>query len=292
MLTKIAKLAVLFTCLSLVGCNSLSSLLFYPDTHYYRTPDQLNINYQTVTLTSEDGAQLRNWILSPKQAPKATVLFLHGNGENISTHMGSIAWLTDHGYEIFLMDYRGYGRSSGVATLGNTFSDIEMVHAWLSTERTTPLMLFGQSMGGALAITYAGHLNQTLALGHSEQPPTEPAQLRPFRSIVSESAPASWPGVARDAMSQHWLTWLLQLPANLIPSEYDAERFVASTSEVSPFLLIHSKEDQTVGYHHAERLLEKASAKTTFIESTGPHIAAMASEDIRNQVLAFLDEQL
>ena len=267
----------------LTGCNSLSTLLFYPDTHYYRTPDNLNINYQTVTLTSDDGAQLRNWVLSPKQTPKATILFLHGNGENISTHMGSIAWITEHGYEVFMMDYRGYGRSTGVPTLENTFADIEMVHQWVSTQRSWPLVLFGQSMGGALALTYNAHLESAMEKGDHL------GSLRSFSSMVAESSPASWPQIAREVMRQNWVTWPLQLPASLIPGEYDAQDHIASVTR-TPLLLMHSRDDDVVPFHHAEQLLTAAQRELPFIEASGRHIAAMAHEEVRNQVLGFIEE--
>ena len=52
------------------------------------------------------------------------VLFLHGNAENISTHIGSVYWLPEQGYEVVLLDYRGYGRSEGVPQLGRMLDDV------------------------------------------------------------------------------------------------------------------------------------------------------------------------
>jgi len=272
-LTLIAALSVLS------ACSNLTTLLFYPDSNYYRTPEQLNIAYQTITLTTEDGSQLRSWVMSPKSPPKASILFLHGNGENISTHMGSIAWITEHGYEVFMLDYRGYGKSTGVPTLSNVFEDITLAHEWLSTQRKVPLVLIGQSMGGALAITYAANQEQANTLAH------EP--LRPFTALFSESAPASWPRIAREALSRHWLTWLAQGPASLIPSDYDAENFIGDISPM-PLLLMHSRDDSIVEFAHFEALRERASPDTQTIITNGPHIGGFGKEENRLALLKFI----
>lgn len=271
---------MVIACLSLLSaCTNLTTLLFYPDTHYYRTPEQLSIAYQTITLTTEDGSQLRSWIMTPKTPAKASILFLHGNGENISTHMGSIAWITEHGYEVFMLDYRGYGKSTGVPTLPTVFEDIALAHEWLSTERKLPIILIGQSMGGALAITYSANLEEADRMTVDT--------LRPFSALVSESAPASWPQIARDALSRHWLTWLAQAPASLLPSDYDPVNFIAEVDHL-PLLLMHSQEDSIVGFEHFETLRDLAPPNTQYLITEGPHIASLAKEENRQALLKFL----
>lgn len=282
-MTIIRGFFLLLSVLMLSGCTSLTSMLFYPDTQYYRTPDQFNIQYEKITLQSSDGEVLQHWLLLPSQPPKASILFLHGNGENISTHMGSVAWLTKHGYEVFLMDYRGYGQSSGVATLANTMADIQVTHQWLSMRQQRPIVLFGQSMGGALAISYAGIFNSSLSDDGT-------SELRPFSAVISESAPASWPQVAREAMRQHWLTWILQLPASLLTNDYDAEKHIGSIT--TPLLLMHSPSDNVVAFHHVEQLQANANPDTQLLITQGAHIAGMANAKIRDQVLDFIAENI
>lgn len=71
------------------------------------------------------------------------VLFLHGNAENISTHIGSVLWLLQSGYQVFALDYRGYGLSTGTPAVPQVFEDIRSSAQWLSTQPS-----FGPSIIG------------------------------------------------------------------------------------------------------------------------------------------------
>jgi uncharacterized protein len=269
----IKHLLILACALGLSGCNSLSSFLFYPDQHYYQQPENLGLTADRITLNTNDGEQLACWFLHGKGQARGRILFLHGNGENISTHINSVAWLTLEGYEVFLMEYRGYGASTGSPTLANALEDIALAHRWLSERKPDlPLFVFGQSMGGALAIAYTANADKNLAA---------------IDGLISEAAPASWPQIAREVMSRHWLTWIIQLPAIMITSRYDAEDHIGQIPV--PVLLIHSTEDPVVPYHHVEQLLEHAPAQTRRIDTTGRHIAGIKDPAVRAALLGFLE---
>lgn len=258
---------------SLSACNSLSGFLFYPDKQIYRLPTQLGIEYEVVELTTEQGFVLHNWWLKPKDEIENVVLFLHGNGENISTHIGSVAWLTEHKVAIFLLDYRGYGASTGHSTLASAIEDVTLAHQWISEHYTQqPLILFGQSMGGALATYYAAHADP---------------ELKNIDALIAESAPASWPQIAREVMANHWLTWLLQAPASLMTGQYDAEDAIGHLGDL-PVLLIHSQDDPVVPFHHMQQLSEKAPENTRTLITTGRHIAALRLKENRDALLSFI----
>jgi len=271
-------LLVLILAAGLSACNSLSSLLFYPHKSYYQQPAELGLDAQWVRLSS-DNETLFCWFIESKKKPRATILYLHGNGENISTHINSIAWLADAGFRIFMLDYRGYGASTGDATLASAFTDIKAAHTWLSTHDDLPLILLGQSMGGALAITYAAMTK------------TESVSQRPFEAIVAESAPASWPQIAREAMRSSWLTYLLQIPASFIPSKYDPEDRVALL-DPERLLIIHSIDDQIVPINHARQLVRASGNQALLIETNGPHIGSFRDPRIRAHVENFITQRL
>lgn len=264
----------LFSVINISGCTSLTSLLFYPDTHYYRTPAQLGVASEVVLLKSHSGATLHNWLIKPSGPTKASILFLHGNGENISTHIGSVAWLTRQGFEILLLDYQGYGLSTGTSTLRTAMEDIEVAHQWLSHRGRQPLIMLGQSMGGALAIAYLS---------------SAPPELQSVDVLVTESAPASWPQIAREVMRKHWLTWLLQAPASLMTSRYDAEDLIVEISEI-PVLMLHSPDDQIVPYHHLQQILDNAGDNVHHLNTQGKHISGMADGEIRQAIVDFMQQ--
>ena len=100
-------------CLS--GCTATTALLFYPQDHHVRTPHDLALDYQDVWLTAADGTRLHAWWLPAVggNSKTPTVLHLHGNAENISTHIQSVAWLPLEGVNVLMLDYRGFGLSVG-----------------------------------------------------------------------------------------------------------------------------------------------------------------------------------
>jgi len=275
----------------LSGCSNLSSFLFFPHQGHYQTPDKLGLEYQTIELKSEHET-LVNWYIEPKtSAPdKGCILFLHGNGENISTHINSVAWLSLEGYKLFLLDYRGYGYSSGDSTLRSAMYDIYAAHNWLSQQDCGALFLLGQSMGGALAITYAANY-QTQIMGSKAAAVESPSPLVPFSAITTESAPANWPQIAREAMRNHWLTWALQLPASLIESDYNPEKHIKNLKGL-PILLMHSKHDKVVGHDHFKQLeneAKKAGITVNTYQTLGGHIYGFAYPQARQFYLNFLN---
>ncbi|MGI9292010.1 MAG: alpha/beta hydrolase, partial [Gammaproteobacteria bacterium] len=135
----------------LAGCTQL---LFYPQKQWVRTPAALGIEYEDVELTAADGTRLSAWWLEAYGDVKGTVVFFHGNAENISTHLGSVYWLPEQGYQVMMLDYRGYGRSEGKPGLPEIFSDIEAALEWTFEEPRTankPVYVLGQSLGAAMS---------------------------------------------------------------------------------------------------------------------------------------------
>ncbi len=253
------------------GCNAMSGFLFYPHTQYYQQPEDLGLKAERIDLGSGNET-LKCWLLKPETPPLATVLHLHGNGENISTHINSIAWLVEKRFQVFMLDYRGYGASTGSSTLASAFEDVASAHRWISEHSDLPLVIIGQSMGGAFAITYAASAS---------------SELQSIEAVIAESAPASWPQIAREAMRSHWLTYVLQLPASFIPSRYDAEKHVHQIP-LDKIMLLHSRQDQIVPFHHSEQIAASANQGLEIIETRGPHIYGFSDPDIRKTVQGFI----
>lgn len=110
--------ALLLAALLLVqGC---SSLLFYPQPGLPITPAKAGLAYRDISLTAADSTRLHAWWLPAKAgvAVKGTVLHLHGNGGNLAWHLGGSYWLPEQGYQVLLLDYRGYGLSAGEPKIG------------------------------------------------------------------------------------------------------------------------------------------------------------------------------
>jgi uncharacterized protein len=133
-------------------------LIFHP----IRYPDgdwtPRGIEVEDVWFAAEDGTKLHGWFV-PHPAPKAVLLFTHGNGGNL-THRQDVLHEFRHalGVSAFLFDYRGYGRSEGSATGKGALADARAARAWLARRAGVApdqLVLFGESLGGAFAVQLA-----------------------------------------------------------------------------------------------------------------------------------------
>lgn len=124
MASSLRALVLLLASLCLVGC---SGLLFYPEPGLPITPARAGLEYRDIELRAADGTRLHAWWLPAKAGVqvKGTVLHLHGNGGNLAWHLGGVHWLPEQGYQVLMLDYRGYGLSEGKPRLPEVYQDID-----------------------------------------------------------------------------------------------------------------------------------------------------------------------
>ncbi|WP_390615524.1 alpha/beta hydrolase [Maricurvus nonylphenolicus] len=276
LLLRVILALVFVGCLS--GCNNL---LFYPSKQWRQTPADLNLEYQDITLSAADGTRLSAWWLPAQREVKGSVLFLHGNAENISTHIHSVSWLPAQGYQVLLLDYRGYGHSAGSPSLPEVFSDIEAGLTWLVEAPETqgkPKIVLGQSLGAAMG----GYV-----IGRSTNLSSAPWREY-LDAVILDSGFTGYRAIAREAAASHWLTWSLQYPVSLVmPGDYDLLDVVGNISPV-PLLLIHGTQDRVIPYHHVETLFAAANNPKSKLRFDGPHIATFNDKENQQLVLEFL----
>ena len=257
----------------LAGC---SSVFFYPYRPYIQTPERLGLAYEDVYFNAADGTRLHAWFLPAQGKAVGTILFLHGNAENISTHIMSVNWLPARGFNVFLLDYRGYGASEGEPTLEGVQDDVSSaLRTLLARPDVNPdrIVVFGQSLGGTIAIYNVAHS----------------PYRRHVRALVEESAFASYRQIAREKLDNVWLTWLFQYPLSwTISDRYSPSKAVAQVSPI-PLLIIHGDKDFIVPVHNAKRLFDLArEPKQMWIVEGGGHIQAFQHEKYRDRFVDYL----
>ena len=87
-----------------------------------------------------------------------TVLFLHGNQEDLSEIHDRLEVFEQLGYSSVAIDYRGYGRSDGTATEASAYLDADAAYDYLTDTLKVPprqIIVLGRSLGGAIAIDLA-----------------------------------------------------------------------------------------------------------------------------------------
>jgi len=263
--------------LVLSGCTQV---FFQPHPRLIETPERYGIAYQNEYFPAQDGTMLNAWFMPAQGAAQGTILFLHGNAENISTHFRSVMWLPSQGYNVLALDYRGYGASDGLPTLAGAQQDIDaaLLHL-LAHEQVNPqrIVLFGQSLGGALTLFYAAHS----------------AHRNNIRAVITDSAFSDYRTVARDSLAKFSLTWPLQwLPWLLVDDDYAPQEAVGMISPI-PLLLIQGEQDDVVAPYHAQRLYAQAGEPKELLLVPGAgHIQALASPAVQARMLAFMENAL
>lgn len=263
--------------LLLSGC---SSLLFYPERGQPFTPQKAHLEYQDLTITAADGTRLHAWWLPAKEGVevKGTVLHLHGNGGNLAMHLGGSYWLPNEGYQVLMLDYRGYGLSQGKATLPEVYGDIEAALGWLDKApqvQGKPLVLLGQSLGGAMAIHYLAQ---------------HPEQRRRFSALVFDGVPASYRAVGRYALGTSWMTWPLQVPLSWLVPDGDSAINSIERLDSPPKLFFHSIDDHLVPLENGLRLYRHAPPPRVLQLTRGDHVQTFADPTWRQVMLRFLDD--
>jgi fermentation-respiration switch protein FrsA (DUF1100 family) len=208
------------------------------------TPAARGVPYDDFTITTADGEKLNVWWV-PASSPRGAVLLFHGNAGNISHRIEYALMFRTLGYSTLLVDYRGYGKSSGKPSEEGTYRDADAAWRWLTHTRAIPedrIVLFGESLGGGVASWLAArHTPRALVLAST------------FTSTV-------------DLASQIYSF----LPVKLI-SRYRYDTLERLGRIRTPVLVIHSPQDDIIPYSHGRRLYEAAREPKAFLELRGGH---------------------
>lgn len=119
---------------------------------------------------ASDGVKLHGWYATPQRktaegfepvAAKMTLLWFHGNAGNITHRYDMIRLLAELPVDVFIIDYRGYGRSEGQPSEQGLYKDARAAWDYLVNQRSiTPqrIVILGKSLGGAPAIDLASQV--------------------------------------------------------------------------------------------------------------------------------------
>ncbi|MDY0916309.1 alpha/beta hydrolase [Pseudomonas viridiflava] len=270
-------ISILALLLSLAGC---SSMLFYPEPGLPFTPDKARLEYRDVNLTAADGTRLHGWWLPAKAGVpvKGTVLHLHGNGGNMSWHLGGSWWLPEQGYQVLMLDYRGYGQSQGEPSLPAIYQDIQAAFDWLKAApevQGKPLVVLGQSIGGALAVHYLAE---------------HPDERSRIKALVLDGVPASYRDVARNSLSNSWLTLPFRTPLSWFIPDGDSAVNGLPRIAGTPMLIFHSMDDTLVPLVNGISVYKAAPPPRVLQLTRGGHVQTFADPLWRQVMLRYLED--
>lgn len=255
----------------------LDGKFYYPNDKVYFQPNELGLEHEDVTFRTEDGLTLSGWFLPARGTARGLVVHFHGNAANITGHIGLVHWLPDAGYHVLMFDYRGYGKSEGRVTRAGTIRD---GHAALDYARSRPeaeglpLLVYGQSLGGAVAIVVA-----------ADRPEVD--------AVVAESTFGSYRGIAAlHARQLVYFDWLGRGLARIAISDgYDPIDVVQRIAP-RPLLIIAAENDEICFPELARELYDAAGEPKSFWLAPGAEhlgILDVCAEDLQQRVKALFD---
>ncbi len=223
------------------------SQVYHPSTEMESKPDALGRPFEDVYFTAPDGTKLNGWFFpAAKDSLRAqqVMLWCHGNGGNISGRLNYYQAALATGVSLFTFDYRGYGRSEGRPSEQGTYDDTHAAYQWLKQKGFVPqnIIAVGESLGGGIA--------------------SELVLKEPTGGLILQSTYTSVPDLGAEIFP-----WL---PVRLIGSiKYDTVNRLPQIKV--PLLIMHSRLDTIIPFHHAEKNFAVANDPKMFWEVYGDH---------------------
>ena len=245
------RLPAILLSLCLVWSCSFDRTFFPAD----ERPDEITgADQEIVVLRAADGKNIHHVRVKPRSSPKATIFVLHGSGSKVSNWLNLLQPLIDDRYQLFLMEYRGFGRSEGEPSHEAVTSDAHRAFLYLAARddvRDKPILVLGQSYGGQIAVNLAARFDDDVDV------------------LVTEGAFTSFKDIA--VYSTPWFaksfTW------TVFRNPYSSMELIKKTS--TPKLIIHSQDDEVVPFLMGERLYASARGKKEFWKTHGKHADAL-----------------
>jgi len=219
--------------------------VYYPKKEITATPFDIKLYFEEIIFSSSDGVNLSGWFV-PARNSKGVILVLHGNGENISTGLTFIDYFNRKlGLSVFIIDYRGYGKSEGRPNEKGTYLDARAAWEYLTGYkkiRPQDIIIFGRSLGGPIAAWLAKEVKA--------------------RALILDSTFTSIKDIAAELHPY--------LPVRkFFKFDYPTIDYLKGAG--IPVLIIHSSEDDYIPFSHAIKLYNAANEPRQFLKIRGKH---------------------
>ena len=241
MLPRIRIINAGFVILGLVlseSCYMEESFIFFPVAEISATPRNYGLSFEDIYFKTEDGVTLNGWFVAYPGA-STTLLWFHGNGGNIGHRSEHLKLLHDKlKIDIFIFDYRGYGKSAGKPSEEGTYKDGVAAMEYLRSRKgveSKKIVLFGQSLGAAVA--------------------TEIAVRQPELALILEAPFTSIRDMARIAAP--WLPI-----GSLLRTKYDNLEKIKKVQ--APIMVLHGDFDDVIPFDQGKRIFAAAPEPKEF----------------------------
>ncbi len=251
---------------------SVDSIIFprFRAANLIMTPKNLGLNYEEIFVETKDSNKLCCWYIAGKNTCETTLIYNHGNAENISTalpHATAIASKLDA--NLFIYDYRGYAKSEGKPSTKTFYDDCDSIYNYLSARpelKNNKFVIYGRSLGGAAAI----HM----------------ASKYPCSRLITE---ATFVSVPRHIWFNPVLFIFYPFVSEYLPSS-------AKASEVkAPWLIIHGGRDGVISVKNAYALneVDTSAKRSLYIVEEAAHnnVMALRGNEYLDKIYEFVNKE-
>ena len=265
-------LAAVALLVMLGGCGKQA---FIPsDRTIHDTPERYAVIAREHCIPVEKGVTLHGWWLEPiKGNTKGTIVVANGIASNSSECFKKWLWAVDAGYDLFIFDYRGYGRSTGSFDVNGFIDDATAALRYVEAHSAKPIIVVGQSMGGSIVAA---------ALARNVFPSVELA--------VIDSTFISFASISDAIIRRSVLLWLLHwVPYTVIPYHVNAMENVPEIDV--PLLFVAGMEDKVVPPSHTGILYAKATApKWLWFSERSGHVRSFDNPEVRRAFIELIGD--
>lgn len=248
----VVVIAVYLIILAYIYFNQ-DKMVFYPTSEIVATPHQIGLDFSDIILTV-DTCQVHGWYIEPDDGDSSkVVLFCHGNAGNISHRLETARFLHDLGVAVILIDYRGYGKSTGKTTEEGVYADARAYYDWLvNTKQYRPenIFIFGRSLGGAVSVELASRVKSG--------------------GLIVESSFTTIGDMGKKLFPVFPIKMLINY-------KFDSINKIGKLD--CPVVVTHSPDDDLIPYKMGEKLYETAKEPKKFVKLSGGHNAREYFQD-------------
>jgi fermentation-respiration switch protein FrsA (DUF1100 family) len=233
----IAWIVVIIYCIVIILLYSLQSkLIFYPGVLSRDFKFNLGSKGQEVFLTAADGEQINGLFFANDSSD--VILYFHGNAGDLSGWQFVAEDFTDFGYNFMIIDYRGYGKSSGKPSEEGLYMDAEAALSFLIQKGFAPenILIYGRSIGSGVA--------------------TDLASKKRCKGLILEAPFTSFLKLANEKFAVFF-------PSLYLKFKFD--NFEKINRVKCPVVFLHGSNDSLVPSSHSEKLFEHFTGKKKMI---------------------------
>lgn len=235
-----------FVCLIVYVRFLESSRLFASTREILATPKEAGLDFEDVYFSTSDHLRLNGWLVKATEAPQnaSTFLFCHGNAGNIGDRIEKIRRFHEFGVNVFIFDYRGFGKSQGRPTEEGMYRDAKAAYTYLKSRQdiaSERIIVYGASMGGVAAIDLASQ-----------------------QKVAALIIDSTWTSAADMAK-----TIAPFVPSFILTARLDNASKIKTI--MVPKLVIHSPDDQSVPFALGQKLFALAPEPKEFLQIFGSH---------------------